>query len=93
MSAYLYTTGDVVVTSRPCRLLSVLVSTDGGGPGKVVLYDEKSAVAGREVATLLTAGNNARHFHWKGLKLHRGLYVDIVEKADYVTVEWEPAGE
>ena len=91
MPAYTYTTQDTVVTSHPCILYSVLVATDGGGPGKVVVYNEKSAVAGQEVATLLSGGNNSRHFHWRGLPLDRGLYIDIVEKADYVTIEWDPA--
>lgn len=90
MSAYVYLTADRLITDRPCILYSALVSTDGGGPGKVEIYDGSGAEEGYKVATLLTAGNNARHFHWKGLELSRGLYVDIVEKADYVTIEWEP---
>lgn len=92
MSAYTYLTTDRLITDKPCRLCSVLVSTDGGGPGKVEVYDGAGAESGYKVATLLTAGNNARHFHWKGLELSRGLYIDIVEKADYVTVEWETVG-
>lgn len=90
MSAWTYLTSDGIVSTGPCLLHSVLVSTDGGGPGKVELYDGREAFSERKVATLLTAANNARHFHWKGLELDYGLYVDIVEKADYVTVEWEP---
>ncbi len=92
MSAYVYLTGDGLVTDKPCILYSVLVATDGGGPGKVEVYDGQGAESGYKVATLLSEGNNSRHFHWKGLELSRGLYIDIVEKADYVTVEWEPVG-
>lgn len=90
MSAYRYLTVDGIVSSRPCKLLSVLVVTDGGGPGKVELYDEVGAVENRKFATLLCSGNDSYHFRWQGLELQRGLYVDFVEKADYVTVEWEP---
>lgn len=89
MSAWRYMAVDGVVCTRPCRLLSVLVATDGGGPGKVEIYDGREAFSERKIATLLTGGNNSRHFHWKGLELQHGLYMDIVEKADYVTVEFE----
>lgn len=92
MSAYIYLMSDGLVTDKPCVLYSVLVSTNGSGPGKVEIYNAAGAESGYKVATLLTGGNNARHFHWKRLELSRGLYVDIVEKADYVTVEWEPVG-
>ncbi len=92
MSAYRYLTSDAIVSGRACRLLSVVITTDGGGPGKIVLYDERSAVSGREVATLLCSANSSKSFRWsRGLELHRGLFVDFVEKADYATVEWEPA--
>lgn len=90
MSAYRYMTVDGIVTASPCRLLSVLVTTDGGGPGKVELYDEQGAEGSRKFATLLCSANQAKMFSWTGLELQRGLYVDIVEKADYITVEWEP---
>lgn len=92
MSAWNYLTVDGIVSGRPCKLLSVVVTTDGTGPGKVILYDERSAVSGREIAVLLCEGNLSHVFRWAGLELTRGLYVDIVEKADYVTVEWEPMG-
>lgn len=90
MSAYLYATGNVVVTGRPCLLYSVIVTTDGGGPGKVILYDEKTAVAGREVAIILCPANSTKRVQFKGLELHRGLYMELVEKADYITIEWGP---
>lgn len=92
MTAYAYLTESRLITDKPCELISILVATDGGGPGKVVAYDAQGAESGYTVATLLSAGNNSRHFHWKGLELGRGLYIEIVEKADYVTVEWDPVG-
>jgi hypothetical protein len=92
MSAYTYLTADNVITDQPCILYSVCVTTDGGGPGKVELYDGQGAEPGYKIATLLCEGNLSMAFRWKGLELSRGLYVDIVEKADYVTVEWEPVG-
>lgn len=91
MSAWTYLTVDGIVSTRPCRLLSVVVTTDGGGPGKVELYDERGAVEGQKVATLLCSANQSKVFRWEGLELQRGLFVDFVEKADYVTIEWEPA--
>lgn len=92
MSAYQYLTADNIITNLPCVLYSVVVTTDGGGPGKVEVYDGERAEAGYKVATLLCGANSSIQFRWTGLKLTRGLYVDIVEKADYVTVEWEPVG-
>lgn len=90
MPTYTYLTADRKITDAPCKLLSVLVSTDGGGPGKVEIYDSRNVDATHKVATLLCGGNLSLHFKWSGLELSRGLYVDIVEKADYITVEWEP---
>jgi len=92
MSAYVYLTADRVVTDKPCVLHSIVVTTDGSGPGKVVVYDGAGAESAYVVATLLCGANLSKSFHWKGLELSRGLYIDIVEKADYVTVEWEPVG-
>lgn len=92
MSAYVYLTADQLITDKPCLLYSVIVTADESGPGKVEIYDAQGAEAGYKVATLLCSGNLSKSFHWKGLELSRGLYVDIVEKADYVTVEWEPVG-
>lgn len=90
MSAYLYIDGDVAVIGRPIKLLSVTITTDGGGPGVVDVYDSRGAIAADKVATLRCPGNQAVQYHWDGLELTKGLYIDIVEKADYVTVEWEP---
>lgn len=89
MSAYTRLTNDGIVSTRPCRLYSVLVCTDGGGPGKVELYDGREAFSEQKVVTLLTPGNDAKQFHWRGLEMQQGLYVDFVEKADHVLVEWE----
>ena len=93
MSALTYLTADGVVSTRPCRLYSVVIRTDGGGPGKVELYDGREAFSERKFATLLCGANNAIQFRWLGLEMQHGLYVDFVEKADYVTVEWQPAGD
>jgi len=92
MAAYTYLTADRQIANKPCILYSIIVTTDGGGPGKVEVYDADGAESGYKVATLLCASNLSKSFHWKGLELSRGLYVDIVEKADYITVEWEPVG-
>lgn len=90
MSAWRYLTRSDVISGRPCQLLSVVVTTAGTGPGQVVLYDERSAAAGQEVATLLCEGDHSAQFLFYGLEMTRGLYVQLVANADYVTVEWEP---
>lgn len=92
MSAYHYTATDVRVSDKPCKLLSVIVVTDGGGPGKVDIYNGTSADSSYKVVTLRCPANQAQQYRWEGLYLDRGLYVDIVEKADFVTVEWESVG-
>jgi len=38
----------------------------------------------------MCGGSAAQQFRWEGLVLTRGLYVDIVERAECVTVEWGP---
>jgi len=92
MADYEYLTTDRLITNLPCILYSVVVTTDGSGPGKVEIYDGEGAEARYKIATLLCPANSSMVFRWKGLELSRGLYVDIVEKADYVTVEWSPVG-
>lgn len=90
MSAYAYVTTSQIISDRPCKLLSVIVITDGGGPGKVDIYDAGAINASYKVATLRCSGNAGQQYSWKGLELQRGLYVEMVEKADFVTIEWEP---
>ena len=90
MSAWRYLTVDGIVATRPCKLLSVILTSDTTGVGKVVLYDETSGVTGQEIATLLCPDDQSVQFTFAGLELRRGLYVDIVEKVTCVTVEWQP---
>lgn len=90
MSAYYYSTTDCLITRKPCKLLSILIITDGGGPGKVDVYDSRGSIAADKVATLRCPANQGIQYHWSGLEMRKGLYIDIVEKADYITVEWEP---
>lgn len=92
MSAYVYLTASRTITSQPCKLLSIIIVTDGGGPGKVDVYDAHNVDANHKVAPLRCPANQSVQYGWSGLELSRGLYIDIVEKADYVTVEWEPCG-
>lgn len=90
MSSFTYLTVDGIVSTRPCKLLSVILSQEASGTGEVRLYDERSAEGSRLFATLLLNGDGSCQFRWEGLELQRGLYVDIYNKVDYVTVEWEP---
>lgn len=92
MHGFTYLTADRKITDHPCDLYSIVVTTDGSGPGKVEVYNAHGAEPGYKVATLLCPANQSVQFNWHGLYLDRGLYVDIVEKADYITVEWKPIG-
>lgn len=92
MSAYIYLSDDHIVTGQPCKLLSVIVSNTGADNGKVIVYNARSAESGYEVAMLFCGANDAKQYGWQGLELSRGLFVEFVEKADFVTVEWEPVG-
>lgn len=90
MSNYFYSTTDCLISRKPCKLLSIIIVTDGGGPGKVDVYNARGAIEADKAATLRCPANSSTQYRWQGLELEKGLYVDIVEKADYVTVEWLP---
>lgn len=90
MSAYTYLTVDNIVSGRPCRLLSVVLTASSGGAATVVLYDEQSAVAGREVIAASAVTSDTVQVEFDGLELTRGLYVDVGSNVTGVTIEWEP---
>lgn len=92
MSAYAYLTGDGVVSTLPCILYSVLVVNDGQNEATVDIYDGAGAESGYMVARVMTGAKSSEQYHWKGLELSRGLYVDFDSKADHVTIEWSPVG-
>ena len=92
MSAYHYTTTDVLISSKPCILYSVIVHNDGANEGVVDIYDGQGAESAHKVARLMCDGSSCQQFGWKGLRLTRGLYVDIVERAESAVIEWEPLG-
>ena len=89
MSVYTYVVTDQLINRKPCKLLSVIVSTQGGGPGIVKVYDSRSANPPDLVLNLLGYGNHTDQFRFDGLEFQKGLYIELVEKADFVTVEWE----
>jgi len=92
MPTYTYTTTDQGITDKPCILYSVIVHNDGANEGVVDIYDGTSAEAGYKVARLMCGVKSCQQYRWTGLKLTRGLYVDIVERAESAVVEWEPVG-
>ena len=65
MSVYSYLTVDGIVSTRPCKLLSVIISQEATGTGEVRLYDEKSAEGSRQFATLLLEGDGSPSFDGK----------------------------
>lgn len=93
MSIYTNLTNDSVVSTRPCKLLSITMTNFGSGDGRVDIYNERSAVASQKVVTLTQGSNDTIQFRWEGLEFDRGLYVNIVERTDDLTIEWEPIWE
>lgn len=89
MSVYSYSTTDILITSKPCKLYSIVLTNTGANDGTVVLYDGQAANLDRVVATVMVGRESTEQFSWKGLKLSRGLYVNLDDKTDMVTVEWE----
>lgn len=89
MSAYTYVVTDQLITRKPCKLLSLTVSTQGGGPGIVKAYNSRGAVSADLAVNVLCPANQSKQFAFHGLEFGKGLFVEIVEKADYVTVEWK----
>ncbi len=92
MSAYVYITSDQLVTDKPCVLYSILLVNDGLNEGHVDIYDGAGAEAGYMVARCYVGAKTAHKYNWKGLELSRGLYIDVDDKTDKVTVEWDPVG-
>jgi hypothetical protein len=92
MSVYSYVVSDERISEEACILHSVLLTNQGGNEGEVVIYDGSGAEAAYKVATVKVGAKESKQYHWKGLRLSRGLFVDIDDKTDMVTVEWEPIG-
>jgi len=90
MSTPTLLTNDGAVSDFPCYLCSLTITTEGGGPGKVQVYDGSGPETAYLKMSLLCPSNETVQFRWEGLYFDRGLYLDFVEKADYVLVEWEP---
>lgn len=90
MSAYSYVLTDQVISRKPCKLLAVTLTNTGSNEGTVVIYDGRSAESIHKVATLMVGAKQSKHYRWSGLELTRGLFVDIDDKTDMVTIEWAP---
>lgn len=90
MSAYTYVERDTIICPRPCLLYSVNIYNVGSDKGKVRIYDGKDASSGRLIATLTCPAESSQLHRFHGIECKRGLYLDIVEKAEEATVEWEP---
>lgn len=93
MTVYTYSTTDILITSKPCKLYSIVLTNTGANEGTVILYDGQAANSDRVIATVMVGRESSRQHNWKGLKLSRGLYVNLDDKTDMVTVEWEHCGD
>jgi len=92
MPAYTYVVSDQRISEEACILYSVLLTNQGANEGEVVIYDGSGPEPAYKVATVKVGVKESKQYRWKGLSLSRGLYVDIDDKTDMVTVEWEPVG-
>jgi hypothetical protein len=92
MSVYTYVVSDQRITEEACVLHSILLTNQGSNEGEVVIYDGSGAEAAYKVAAVRVGTKESKQYHWKGLELSRGLYIDMDDKTDMVTVEWEPVG-
>jgi hypothetical protein len=90
MSAFAHFITSGMVSTRPCRLLSLVISQEASGTGTVRLYDEISVQASALMLEVYLDGDGSQQFRWKGIETDKGLYVEIYSKVDHVTVEWEP---
>lgn len=89
MSAYTYITKSGIISRRPCKLKSVILSQEASGTGDVRLYDEDSAEASRLFCVVYIDGDGSFQVRFDDLETRRGLYVDIYSKVDHVTIEWD----
>ncbi len=90
MSIYTQVENDILVIRRPCKLLSITITNTGSGEGRVDIFDGRSAHTPDKAVTCLVGAKESRQFSWKGLEFSRGLYVDNVDKVEFITIEWEP---
>lgn len=90
MPAYTQVENDVLVSRKPCLLYSITCTNTGSNEARVDVFDSRTANAPDRVLTLLCGAKETKQFSWKGLELTRGLFVDNVEKIEYITIEWEP---
>ena len=90
MSAYTFIERDTIICPRPCKVYSVIVYNVGADEGKVALYDGTDSSSGRFITHLTCPAKRTEQYRFNGLECQRGLFVDFVEKAEEVMVEWEP---
>lgn len=92
MAQYTYLTTDGIVSTQPCKVLSVLISQESSGTGEVRLFDARTPETDRRIGVLHQDGDGSFQAHWDGLETRWGLYIEIYSRVDHVTVEWESIG-
>ncbi len=82
-------TGDKIVNAGPMILWGIVlrVSTTGGD---VTLYEGLDTESGRLIDTFEGIANESRPVNLFGLRLDRGLYVDVGSNVDSLLVIWDP---
>lgn len=92
MSTYTYLVASGKVTDRPCILHSIIVGNDGTNVGWLDVFNARTSDAPYKVARLYGDGKTTKQYHWKGLELARGLYIEFVSTIEWATIEWSPVG-
>lgn len=90
MSSYCNVERSTVISVRPCILYTVIVYNTGGDEGVITIYDGIDVDSGRKIATLLCGSKDTTLYAFNGIDCLRGLYVEFVEKAEEVMVEYVP---
>ena len=86
MVAYRHTVRDVVVSSKPCTLHAVNLVYSGSAEARVRIYDGTDPKSGSLVVTLDCPSKASTMVDMHNLHCPRGIYVDIVERVEEVTV-------
>lgn len=91
--AYKHLTGSQVISPSPTTVVSVAVTSDGGGVADITLYNGESTNDDRLIK--LKAGNDStRSIRFSfGLYLSKGLYVDVGSNVESVLIVYDSQPE
>lgn len=89
---WVYVTSDQVISTKPVRIFSVMV-TPGSGNADITLYDGEGT-GDPEISCIKTLQYLTFLYNLEpGLVTHRGLYVDVGSNVDNVLIQFEQLDE